>query len=47
MIKDAGDSYKNITKHNLEHVQKLNTIMWGTSENNQNTTAFLVDPRIW
>lgn len=47
MINDAGDSYKNITKHNLEHMQKLNTIMWGTLENNQNTTAYLVDPRIW
>lgn len=47
MIKDAGVSYKNITKHNLEHMQEFNTIKWGLIENNQNTTAYLVDPRIW
>lgn len=47
MIKDAGDSYKNITKHNLEHLQEITTINWGFIENIQNTTAYLIDPRIW
>lgn len=47
MIKDAGNSYKNITKHNLEHIQEIDTIKWGFVENIQNATAYLVDPRIW
>jgi len=47
MLEDSGDSYKNITKHNLEHMQEISTIKWGLEKNIQNTTAYLVDPRIW
>lgn len=47
MIKEAGDSYKNITKHNLEHLQEITTINWGFIEDIQNPTTYLIDPRIW
>lgn len=47
MIKDAGDSYKKIIRHNLTHIYEINTISWGLEENFQNTNSYLVDPRIW
>lgn len=47
MVSQAGNSFKNITLHNLKYYKNTKTIEWKNKENCYSPHSFILDPRIW
>lgn len=47
MVKDAGESYKKLTIHNIQHMEEISSIVWGYDSVERTSNVYLADPRIW
>lgn len=47
IVSQAGDSFKNITLHNIKHYKKIKAIEWKNNEDCYSPHSFILDPRIW
>ena len=46
-VRQAGDSYRKIVKHNLQHIDTISRIIWCTKDTPFASDAFLLDCRFW
>lgn len=47
VAKEAGESYKKIIIHNIQHMEQITSITWGYDSCKATSNVYLADPRIW
>lgn len=47
MVSEVGNSFINITLHNLKYYKQIKAVEWSTSEGCYPPHTFILDPRIW